>query len=113
MVLCGEVLHFIHGLRVVEHRTARSRVAHKCHVSFLPSSSFQQHLLLKFSLIPALLYTIHKPALIFVPSFCHQYRSLSVAKMGILIKQPEGTAGKAWPAILISGFVAFGGVLFG
>ncbi|KAJ5210089.1 MFS monosaccharide transporter [Penicillium cf. griseofulvum] len=33
--------------------------------------------------------------------------------MGILIKQPEGTAGKAWPAIVISGFVAFGGILFG
>ncbi|KAH8700649.1 putative MFS monosaccharide transporter [Talaromyces proteolyticus] len=33
--------------------------------------------------------------------------------MGILLKQPEGTAGKAWPSILISGFVAFGGILFG
>ncbi|PCG94524.1 Major facilitator superfamily domain, general substrate transporter [Penicillium occitanis (nom. inval.)] len=33
--------------------------------------------------------------------------------MGILLRQPEGTAGKAWPAILISGFVAFGGILFG
>jgi MFS transporter, SP family, sugar:H+ symporter len=33
--------------------------------------------------------------------------------MGILLKQPEGTPGKAWPAIVISGFVAFGGILFG
>ncbi|KAL4765029.1 sugar porter family MFS transporter [Aspergillus foveolatus] len=33
--------------------------------------------------------------------------------MGLLFKQPEGTAGKAWPAVLISGFVAFGGILFG
>nr|CAJ44796.1 putative hexose transporter [Aspergillus nidulans] len=33
--------------------------------------------------------------------------------MGILFKKPEGTEGKAWPAILISGFVAFGGILFG
>ncbi|KAL6232696.1 hypothetical protein BDW75DRAFT_232589 [Aspergillus navahoensis] len=33
--------------------------------------------------------------------------------MGLLFEKPEGTAGKAWPAILISGFVAFGGILFG
>ncbi|KAJ5426158.1 hypothetical protein N7465_001228 [Penicillium sp. CMV-2018d] len=33
--------------------------------------------------------------------------------MGFLIKQPERTEGKAWPAIVISGFVAFGGILFG
>ncbi|KAL2812629.1 general substrate transporter [Aspergillus granulosus] len=33
--------------------------------------------------------------------------------MGLLFEKPKGTAGKAWPAILISGFVAFGGILFG
>ena len=33
--------------------------------------------------------------------------------MGILLKNPEGTAGASWPAIAISGFVAFGGILFG
>ena len=30
-----------------------------------------------------------------------------------LIKRPTDEAGKAWPAILIGIFVAFGGVLFG
>ncbi|KAF7593923.1 Plasma membrane low glucose sensor [Aspergillus hancockii] len=33
--------------------------------------------------------------------------------MGLLFNKPNETAGKAWPAILISGFVAFGGLLFG
>lgn len=33
--------------------------------------------------------------------------------MGVLLKKPEGTLGKSWPAIAISGFVAFGGILFG
>ncbi|GFF92665.1 probable glucose transporter rco-3, partial [Aspergillus udagawae] len=33
--------------------------------------------------------------------------------MGFLFQKPEGTAGSAWPAIVISGFVAFGGILFG
>ncbi|PKX89041.1 sugar porter family MFS transporter [Aspergillus novofumigatus IBT 16806] len=33
--------------------------------------------------------------------------------MGVLFEKPLGTEGKAWPAILISGFVAFGGILFG
>lgn len=33
--------------------------------------------------------------------------------MGLTFKKPEGTAGKAWPAIAIGMFVAFGGVLFG
>ncbi|KAF4162015.1 hypothetical protein CNMCM6936_002663 [Aspergillus lentulus] len=33
--------------------------------------------------------------------------------MGVLFEKPPGTEGKAWPAILISGFVAFGGILFG
>ncbi|KAL2813036.1 general substrate transporter [Aspergillus cavernicola] len=32
--------------------------------------------------------------------------------MGIF-KKPSGTEGEAWPAIIISGFVAFGGILFG
>jgi SP family sugar:H+ symporter-like MFS transporter len=30
-----------------------------------------------------------------------------------VMKQPEGTAGAAWPAIVIGLFVAFGGVLYG
>ncbi|KFY24114.1 hypothetical protein V493_05438 [Pseudogymnoascus sp. VKM F-4281 (FW-2241)] len=33
--------------------------------------------------------------------------------MGVLLKKPEGTPGKSWPAIAIGLFVAFGGVLFG
>jgi hypothetical protein len=33
--------------------------------------------------------------------------------MGLLLKKPEGTAGKSWPAIAIGMFVAFGGILFG
>jgi len=34
--------------------------------------------------------------------------------MGLLaIPKPETEAGKAWPAIVIGLFVAFGGVLFG
>lgn len=33
--------------------------------------------------------------------------------MGFLLKKPEDAAGKAWPAICIGLFVAFGGVLFG
>jgi hypothetical protein len=33
--------------------------------------------------------------------------------MGLLFEKPAGTEGKAWPAIVISGFVAFGGILFG
>jgi hypothetical protein len=33
--------------------------------------------------------------------------------MGLLLEKPKGTEGKAWPAIVISGFVAFGGILFG
>ncbi|GAB7346342.1 hypothetical protein MBLNU457_5057t1 [Dothideomycetes sp. NU457] len=33
--------------------------------------------------------------------------------MPFAIKPPEGTAGSAWPAIMIGLFVAFGGVLFG
>ncbi|EMC95479.1 hypothetical protein BAUCODRAFT_25496 [Baudoinia panamericana UAMH 10762] len=33
--------------------------------------------------------------------------------MGVAIRPPEGTAGKAWPAILVGLFVAFGGILFG
>lgn len=34
-------------------------------------------------------------------------------KMPLTIKPPEGTPGKAWPAIAVGLFVAFGGVLFG
>ncbi|KAH8757052.1 general substrate transporter [Hyaloscypha finlandica] len=33
--------------------------------------------------------------------------------MGLMLRKPEGTPGKSWPAILIGLFVAFGGVLFG
>ena len=33
--------------------------------------------------------------------------------MGFMLKKPDGTAGAAWPAIVIGLFVAFGGVLFG
>jgi MFS transporter, SP family, sugar:H+ symporter len=33
--------------------------------------------------------------------------------MGFRRIKPEGEAGKAWPAIMIGLFVAFGGVLFG
>ncbi|KAJ5778378.1 general substrate transporter [Penicillium odoratum] len=33
--------------------------------------------------------------------------------MGLMLKSPEGTPGKSWPAILIGCFVAFGGVLYG
>ncbi|KAI4941159.1 hypothetical protein J4E91_010950 [Alternaria rosae] len=33
--------------------------------------------------------------------------------MGFMLKPPPDTAGKAWPAIVIGLFVAFGGVLFG
>ncbi|KAF1851041.1 glucose transporter-like protein [Cucurbitaria berberidis CBS 394.84] len=33
--------------------------------------------------------------------------------MGLMLKPPADTAGKAWPAILIGLFVAFGGVLYG
>jgi len=33
--------------------------------------------------------------------------------MPLMIRPPPGTAGKAWPAIMIGFFVAFGGVLFG
>lgn len=33
--------------------------------------------------------------------------------MGFMLKKPEEAAGKAWPAICIGLFVAFGGVLFG
>lgn len=33
--------------------------------------------------------------------------------MPFLLKPPEGTAGAAWPAIVVGLFVAFGGVLFG
>jgi len=35
------------------------------------------------------------------------------ANMGFMIKNPERDSGKAWPAIMIGLFVAFGGVLFG
>jgi hypothetical protein len=34
-------------------------------------------------------------------------------KMGLMLRKPEGTPGKSWPAISIGLFVAFGGVLFG
>ena len=30
-----------------------------------------------------------------------------------MIRSPQGTQGKSWPAILIGMFVAFGGVLYG
>jgi len=33
--------------------------------------------------------------------------------MGVMLRPPPDTAGKAWPAILIGLFVAFGGVLYG
>lgn len=33
--------------------------------------------------------------------------------MGLMLRSPEGTPGKSWPAILIGCFVAFGGVLYG
>ncbi|RAO72336.1 uncharacterized protein BHQ10_008348 [Talaromyces amestolkiae] len=33
--------------------------------------------------------------------------------MGFLFEKPKDSAGKAWPAIVISGFVAFGGILYG
>lgn len=33
--------------------------------------------------------------------------------MPLALQPPPGTAGKAWPAILVGFFVAFGGVLFG
>jgi hypothetical protein len=33
--------------------------------------------------------------------------------MRIMIKKPEDVLGKAWPAIVVGLFVAFGGVLFG
>ncbi|KAH6712694.1 high-affinity glucose transporter [Leptodontidium sp. 2 PMI_412] len=33
--------------------------------------------------------------------------------MGLMLKKPEGTPGRSWPAIMIGLFVAFGGVLFG
>lgn len=33
--------------------------------------------------------------------------------MGLLLKKPEGSAGSAFPAIMVGLFVAFGGVLFG
>ena len=33
--------------------------------------------------------------------------------MGVMIKKPEGSAGSAFPAILVGLFVAFGGVLYG
>ena len=33
--------------------------------------------------------------------------------MPIALRPPPGTAGKAWPAIMVGLFVAFGGVLFG
>jgi SP family sugar:H+ symporter-like MFS transporter len=46
----------------------------------------------------------------FCPSSYHQLR-LDI--MGFMLKPPPDTAGKAWPAILIGLFVAFGGVLFG
>jgi len=32
---------------------------------------------------------------------------------GFMLKPPPGTPGKAWPAIAVGLFVAFGGVLFG
>ncbi|KFZ25262.1 hypothetical protein V502_00254 [Pseudogymnoascus sp. VKM F-4520 (FW-2644)] len=33
--------------------------------------------------------------------------------MGLMLRKPEGTPGRSWPAISIGLFVAFGGVLFG
>lgn len=30
-----------------------------------------------------------------------------------MLRKPEGTPGKSWPAIAIGMFVAFGGILFG
>ncbi|KAF9736122.1 hypothetical protein PMIN06_006491 [Paraphaeosphaeria minitans] len=33
--------------------------------------------------------------------------------MGLMIQKPEGSAGSAWPAIMVGLFVAFGGVLYG
>lgn len=30
-----------------------------------------------------------------------------------MLKKPEATAGKSWPAIAVGMFVAFGGILFG
>ena len=33
--------------------------------------------------------------------------------MPIALRPPPGTPGKAWPAIVVGFFVAFGGVLFG
>jgi len=35
-----------------------------------------------------------------------------LAKMGLALRPPPGTAGAAWPAIVVGFFVAFGGVLF-
>jgi hypothetical protein len=37
----------------------------------------------------------------------------SLLAMGLMLKKPEGSAGSAFPAILVGLFVAFGGVLFG
>jgi hypothetical protein len=33
--------------------------------------------------------------------------------MGVMLKKPEGEAGKSGPAIAIGLFVAFGGILYG
>lgn len=33
--------------------------------------------------------------------------------MAIALKKPDNVPGRAWPAIIIGLFVAFGGILFG
>ncbi|KAG2002725.1 hypothetical protein GB937_009597 [Aspergillus fischeri] len=49
----------------------------------------------------------------FKPASKSATSEIAVVTMGFLFKKPEDIAGSAWPAIVISGFVAFGGILFG
>jgi hypothetical protein len=46
-----------------------------------------------------------------VPQISNLVYSTSI--MGIWLKKPEDVPGASWPAIAISSFVAFGGILFG
>lgn len=44
---------------------------------------------------------------------CPEYNFGRLLKMGFMIRNPQQTQGSSLPAILMGGFVAFGGILFG
>jgi len=58
-------------------------------------------------------YRSHAPSFARIVHLPICNRESNVDIMGLMLKPPPDTPGKAWPAILIGLFVAFGGVLFG